>query len=303
LISDPDIIAGQAARRNGRYDLAVAAFQRAGAHTTEARTLEFRALREVDISRHLIDRLLRRVGMPAARYKGFAAIEPPLDGAAVSGRLAALANDTAAGDLSRRLLEADGLVRGAPGMAVRPPDDHATNLDLRAARARHALRSGDSRAALAQLAGAVPNDAPSADAQAILGRGLWQTGDAVAAANAFNLSLLYLEGTNHQGQLRFQTAYKEFRIVYHQGQFYAIPDWRDPIVYDSDGEAKVVVHRLPRWLRYGMRRYVPSRLLDFMKQAMSMVAFRGEVRLDQQMHAPDLITLLNTVDKLRKSRR
>jgi hypothetical protein len=302
LQTDADIAAGQAARRSGRYDLAVAAFRRAAARperAVAARELEFSALREVGIARHLIGRLMRRIGAPLPAYEGFAAIDPPLDAHAVRRRLDELASDVP----FKTLLDADRLARGEAGEEAPAAGDATAGPEVRVVWAQRELRRGRPLDALARLSGVVSDEAPSATGQAVVGRCLWEIGDKGAAMNAFNLSLLYLNSTAVRGRLRFQTAYKDHRIVYYRGQFYAIPDWRDPIFEDSGDEAKVVAHRLPRWLRHRLRRILPSRAIDLMHRALNLLALRGEVRLDQMVHSPDLLSVLRAVDRLHPPKR
>jgi hypothetical protein len=306
LHSDPDIAAGLSARKGGRYDLAVQAFCRAQARADsagEARQLEFAALREVDISRHLVGRLLRRLGMTMADHGGFGAIEPTLREAAVRRRLEELAAAERPGENFRATLEADRLSRGDPGGDPPLPDDAATGPDVRVAWARHELARGRPHHALAQLSRTVLDEAPSAAAQRVFGIALWKAGDRAAAMNAFNLSLMYLSGKLVRGRLQFQTAYKDHRIVFLQGEFYAIPDWRDPVLEENGGEAKLVAHRLPRHLRQALRRLLPARVLDLIYRAMTWLGLRGEVRLEETVHSPDLLAVLRAVDDMRTRNR
>lgn len=156
---------------------------------------------------------------------------------------------------------------------------------------------------MAALAEAQAHATPSAAAQVALGKALWRAGEGAAAANAFNLALLYLDGTSGPGQLAFQTAYKSFRIVFCRGQFYAIPGWHDPILDIIGSETRVVIHRVPRWLRAALRRYLPPAIFGMLQRLLSRTPLRGELSLEQMVHAPDLVTVLRTVDELGPLRR
>lgn len=296
---------GQAARRGGRYDLAVAAFRRAGMRpdsAPEARRREFQALREVDVSRYLISRLLRRISMRSSAYKGFDAIEPPLDATTVARRLDTLAADLAvSADRLGSLRTADLLARDDGGSSNR--SDSPVDLSVRIAMARRDLRRGRPSNALEHIEQAGGSDVPSAAGKAILGRALWQLGNGHVAASAFNLSLLYLIGTETQGSLRFQAAYKDYRIVFYRGQFYAIPAWQDPMLEEADGEARVVAHRLPRWVRDWVRNHIPAYAFAVLRRIFAGAPLRSELRLEEMVHSSDLLSVMRAVDDIHPVRR
>ncbi|MCC7047740.1 MAG: hypothetical protein IT562_13585 [Alphaproteobacteria bacterium] len=307
MANDPDIAAGQAARRIGRHDLAAAAFRRAGMRAEsadEARRREFQALREVDISRYLIGRLLRRIRMRSSAYKGFDAIEPPLDSATVAHRLDDLAGDLAAADdRLGSLRTADLLARDTNGRLGIAGGEAPVDLSVRIAMARRDLRRGRPSSALEHIEQAGGSDVPSAAGKAILGRALWQLGNGHVAANAFNLSLLYLIGTETQGALRFQAAYKDYRIVFYRGQFYAIPAWPDPMLEETNGEARVVAHRLPRWVRDWIRHRVPAAVFAVLHRIFAGAPLRSELRLEEMLHSSDLLSVMRAVDDIDPVRR
>jgi hypothetical protein len=111
--TENDLVTGQRAARNGRYDLAAAAFERA---RTKPALLEaadgaaFQALREVDVSQYLVGQIYSRLGRPLAQYRGFDAIDPPLNQVTVTAKLQAIAAvDSPARQRRQSLLLADRL--------------------------------------------------------------------------------------------------------------------------------------------------------------------------------------------------
>lgn len=301
--AENDIATGQRAARGGRYDVACAAFDRARA-TPELRDAaddaSFQALREVDISRHLVGRMYRSLGRPEAQYRGFDAIDPPLDQATVTAKLRALAAvDSPAGRRRQSLLLADQLERGQ-GADLR----QATTVEhqaLAVSIARRALARGDFAALDRALAPLDRNATPLSAGQALRARAMQARGSTLAAAQAFNLALLYLDSAADGERVRYQRSYKGFQIIHFRDAFYAIPSDHCPIALYEDGqEAAIIAHRVPARLRALVLRLLPLRVTDILRRIVARMPLRRRLSLDQLTKSPDLLAVLQSIDTVKK---
>ena len=300
---DPDIAVGQAARKLGRYDQAVEAFARAARRDDPpplAARLEFEALREVDISRYLVGRLLRGLGRPTTDFHGFDAIEPALSAQAVAARLDACAAADAwhdgEGQGPRQLRAIDRLARGE---AVSATDNTST---VQLALAQRAWRRGRPAEVQHCLAAADSSCEPSANAQTLRGHILCQQGHGEEAMSAFNLALLYLYDRGATQGAKLQVRYRGYLIVHYRAEFYAVPSELDPMLDESVEDARLLAHRVPRRLRVWLRRHLPDWLLQLLRRTVSRTMLLAEPRVDRLQHSPDLMKVLHAIDVVLKKR-
>jgi len=298
-------VTGQRAARNGRYDLAAAAFERARAKPEwrdAADDAAFQALREVDISRYLVGQIYSRLGRPQAQYRGFGAIDPPLDQATVTAKLRAVANgDAPACQRRQSLLLADRLGRGdALGASAPEAVEHPA---LAIALARQALARGDFAALDKALAPLDRRATPVSAGQALHARAKLAQGSTLAAVQAFNLALLYLDSAADGDRVRFRRNYKGFQIIHFKGEFYAIPadQWAEAM--DEDGQdAAIIAHRVPARLRGLVLRLCPLWLVDILRRLVARMPLRRRLPLDQLTRSSDLMVVLQSIDGAGKVR-
>lgn len=303
---DNDFVTGQRAARNGRYDLAVAAFERGQAKPElrgAADAAAFQALREVDISQYLVDQIYSRLGRPKAQYRGFDAIDPPLDQATVAAKLQALAAvDSPARDRRQSLLLADHLERGdAVDASESTTAEHpALSISL----ARRALARGDFVALDRALQPLDRRSTPLSAGQALHARAMLAQGSGQAAAQAFNLALLYLDSAADGDRVRYRRSYKGYQVIHFKGEFYAIPADQFAIAMDEDGQdAAIIAHRVPARLRALVLRLCPTWLVDILRHAMARVPLRRRISIDQLTRSSDLLAVLRSIDRKRDGSR
>jgi len=221
---------GKAERLAGRYAAAITLFRAAARwrrHAPIAVQLEYAALREVDISRYLIDRFIRRIGWTRDQYLGFGAIDPPLDEKNVADRLAQLCMGIPAavslptGPHSERFVDLIARDLDQTGSWPLPPVKTA---DLNAALVSQLWKRGRFDQALQMLQDISASTIPSVQVQHLLGMALWRSGDTEGALRAFNLSLLYLTGPTGLDGTQLRILYKGYRISYYDGEFLATPE-------------------------------------------------------------------------------
>ena len=306
LQPDNDLVTGQRAARDGRYDLAITAFERARAkpewHEAADRAA-FQAMRDVNVSQYLVGQIFGRLGRPLAQYRGFDAIDPPLDGATVAAKLQALAAaDGPARQHRQSLLLADRLERGD---AVDPSKcTTAEHPALAVSLARRALARGDFAALDRALAPLDQRATPLSAGQALRARAMQAQGATVAAAQAFNLALLYLDSTTDGDRLRYRRVYKGYQVIHFKGEFYAIPWNQSVIALEEDGqEAAIIAHRVPARLRALARRLLPSRLVDALRRIVLRIPLRQSLSLDDVTRSSDLLEVLQRIDGDRDGRR
>ena len=302
---DNDVITGQRAARNGRYDLAVASFERARSAPklrAAADDAAFQALREVDISQFLVGQIYARLGRPVTQYRGFDAIDPPLDRAAVSSKLRALAEvDDPVRPRRRALLAADQIERGevveisTPGAAQHPA--------LAISEARLALARGDFATLEQRLMPLNQRSTPLSSGQVLRARAMQAQGSTVAAAQAFNLALLYLDSAPDGERLRYRRNYKGFQIIHFKDAFYAIPANQCPVALDeNDTDAAIVAHRIPAWARALIVRLCPVWAIDFLRRILRWAPLHRRLSLDHLKRSSDLLAVLQSIDSDKRDR-
>jgi hypothetical protein len=303
---DNDVITGQRAARSGRYDLAVASFERA--RTTPklraaADDAAFQALREVDISQFLVGQVYARLGRPVTQYRGFDAIDPPLNRAAVLSKLRALAEvDDPVRQPRRALLAADQIERGeVVDPSVFEASEHPA---LAVSLARRALARGDIATLERSLQlldrGAVPLSA----GQVLRARAMLAQGSTVTAARAFNLALLYLDSAADGERVRYERSYKGFQIIHFRNEFFAIPSDQCPVAVDRNGTAvAIVAHRIPAWARALVLRLFPIVLVDILRRVVTRLPLRRRLALDQLTRSSDLLVVLQSIDRAKRGTR
>lgn len=299
---DNDLVIGQRAARNGRYDLAAAAFERARMKPDwrdAADGAAFQALREVDISRYLVGQIYSRLGRPVAQYRGFDAIDPPLDQATVAAKLQALAAvDSPARQRRQALLLADRLERG---QAIEPSEcATAEHPALATALARRALARGDFAALDQALAPLDRRATPLSAGQALHAHSMLARGSGRAAAQAFNRALLYLDSAADGDRVRYRRSYKGYQVIHFKGEFYAIPSHQSVIAMDEDGqEAAIIAHRVPARLRSLVLRLCPLWLVDILRRIVARMPLRRRLSLDEMTRSSDLLEVLRHIDSTR----
>lgn len=303
---DNDFVTGQRAARNGRYDLAAAAFERARTKPEwrdAADDAAFQALREVDISRYLVSQIYRRLGRPEAQYRGFDAIDPPLDQATVTAKLQAIATeDGPARQRRQSLLLADRLERGD---AVEPSESAmAEHPALSTSLARRALARRDFAALDQALAPLDQRSTPLSAERALRGRAMLAQGSALAAGQAFNLALLYLDSATDGDRVRYHRSYRGYEIIHFKGKFYAIPAGQCPVAMDEDGqEVAIIAHRVPARLRALVLHLCPLWLVHTLRRLVARMPLRRRLSLDRLTRSSDLLEVLQRIDGTRKRSR
>ena len=288
---------GEAARKVGRYDKAVRtfAFASAGSNcTAKAMRREFEALREFQISRHLVHRFYAAMHLDLTAYRGFAALDPSFAGTN-STRLDELAEksaELAALRASDRVAQRQGLP--SPEITVAPGP--SSKLQYAAIIARRAEACADFTSARIVLEQAVSAGNTSAETEGLLAQALWRTGNRIEAMRRFNTSLLMLPERQATQYVLLHAEYRGRRIVVYQGSYYALRKWEEAYVEERNEQITLMHHRSPPKLRKWLRQHLPSTMIEWLRGLMVRLPLVEALRFEDLPHAGDLATLLDLID-------
>ena len=283
----------------GRYDLKIEALQRAKARAVDPEALrhaEFDVMRELDVSIFVLADFLDPLGLSREDYRGLSQVARVAQGDALATNLARLAaqlsDGSQAGDSPAALLAADAIARGVKADA--PPGPAAASVLL--ARARAHLAAGRIDAAHEMLGRATCGAAHQREVNALLGRCFQQRGNAVAAATAYQVSLLDLgRASGLERPFGLEMDYKGFRILQVGTRFCALPRWHDARIRLVEGRPTIVAHRLPRGFRRWLLRHAPHRLVEWARR--HVLPYFLTSKLDRRViEADDPMTLMRRID-------
>jgi hypothetical protein len=308
---------GRQAQRDGDYVSAVSDFE--GAIETcpgeeEPVDSAFTALRQLVVSRSLIDRFLADFGWSQEEYRGFDHLEPQLSKDEVRRRLDAVVgsvlDDSPLGSQmsvsldKERLCESDldAAVNGTDGHPRRPSDQMLFLSGL------SALRHGEIDAAAALLSSTLVANPMCGSAYATLGRIYHRRRKGRLALTHLNLALSHLEdhwlgAVSWTVRPRVLGKYRNHLIVVHKSEFFAVPDSGEFFFSVVDGGAELYEHRIAPRVRVRLQRALPRAAVVVLRRVLYATRLRREllrpVRMMQFVHDTDLRAVILAIDDTR----